>query len=102
MNRHEMQYVLVLGVTQESSTLLLDLETLRRKPNPHSWATLWHNSNDRWVLRLSRPQLYKAFWPLADGVSVTTELGGDDLVGGILICRGQQDDATAKDQRLGC
>ncbi len=34
MNRHEMEYVLVLGVTQERPALLLGLETLRMKPNP--------------------------------------------------------------------
>ncbi len=44
--------------------------------------------------------LDEPFSPLADGVSVTTGLVGDDLVGRVLFCRGeQQNDLSSKDQR---
>jgi hypothetical protein len=43
----------------------------------------------------------KAFAPLADGVSVAVEFGGDGLVGGSVLRGGAEDDAAAEDQGLG-
>ena len=42
----------------------------------------------------------EAFAPLADGMAVTVQLGGDVLVGRVVRCGGPQDDATAEDQGL--
>lgn len=42
----------------------------------------------------------EAFTPLADGVSVTIQLFGDLLVGGVSVGSGVEDEATAEDQRL--
>src|SRR3954468_24525274 len=41
------------------------------------------------------------FAPLADGMAVTVQLGGDVLVGGVVRGGGPQDDAAAEDQGLG-
>src|SRR3954466_1018127 len=43
----------------------------------------------------------EAFTPLADGMAVTVQFGGDVLVGGVVRCGGPQDDAAAEDQGLG-
>ena len=43
----------------------------------------------------------EAFSPLADGVAVAVERGGDGLVGGPVIVGRPQDQATAEGQRLG-
>jgi hypothetical protein len=42
----------------------------------------------------------EAFAPLADGVAVTAQFGGDLLVGRAVVPGGPQDDATAGSQRL--
>jgi hypothetical protein len=42
----------------------------------------------------------EAFAPLADGVAVAVEFGGDVLVGRGLRPGGEQDDAATKDERL--
>ena len=42
----------------------------------------------------------EAFAPLAHGVTITAEFGGDLLVGWAIIPCGPQDDATAEGQRL--
>jgi hypothetical protein len=42
----------------------------------------------------------EAFSPLADGVSVTVELGRDGLVGRVVRLSGTEDDAATKDQCL--
>jgi hypothetical protein len=42
----------------------------------------------------------EAFPPLADGVTVTAQFGGDLLVGRVIGACSPQDDATAEDQRL--
>jgi hypothetical protein len=43
----------------------------------------------------------EAFAPLADGMAVTVQFGGDLLVGRIVGLGGTQDDAAAEGQRLG-
>jgi hypothetical protein len=43
----------------------------------------------------------EAFPPLADGVAVTVQVGGDVLVGRVVRLGGPQDDAAAEGQRLG-
>jgi hypothetical protein len=42
----------------------------------------------------------EAFAPLADGMTVTAQFGGDLLVGRAIVPGGTQDDATAEGQRL--
>jgi hypothetical protein len=43
----------------------------------------------------------EAFTPLTDGVAVTVKCGGDVLVGRVVGCGGEQDDAAAEGKRLG-
>ena len=43
----------------------------------------------------------EAFAPLADGMAVTVQCGGDVLVGRVVRLGGVQDDAAAEGQRLG-
>jgi hypothetical protein len=43
----------------------------------------------------------EAFTPLADGVAVASQFGGEVLIGGVVGLGGTQDDAAAKDQCLG-
>jgi hypothetical protein len=45
--------------------------------------------------------LDKALTPLSDGVAVAVQKGGDEVVGGVVILRGAQDDAAAEDKSLG-
>jgi hypothetical protein len=45
--------------------------------------------------------LREAFAPLADGVAVAAQLGGDLLVAGLVVSCGEQDDAAAQGQGLG-
>ena len=47
-----------------------------------------------------QPQSGEAFAPLADGVAVTVQFGGDGLVGGIVVSGGAEDDAAAEGQGL--
>jgi hypothetical protein len=42
----------------------------------------------------------EAFAPLADGVAVTVQFGGDVLVGRVVRLGGPQDDAATEGQRL--
>src|SRR3954451_24480971 len=42
----------------------------------------------------------EAFAPLADGMTITAQFGGDRLVGRAIIVGGPQDDATAEGQGL--
>jgi hypothetical protein len=44
---------------------------------------------------------HEAFPPLADGVPVASQLLGELLVGGVLVGRRVEDEATAKGQGLG-
>jgi hypothetical protein len=45
--------------------------------------------------------LDEAFTPHSDGVAVAVQRGGDEVVGGVVILRGVQDDAAAQDKSLG-
>jgi hypothetical protein len=44
---------------------------------------------------------HEAFPPPADGVSVTAQFGGENLVGWVVRRSGPQDQAATKDERLG-
>src|SRR4051794_10876341 len=55
----------------------------------------------RGVLKPSQAALDEALAPPRDGVAVAVQFGGDDLVGGVVVLGGAQDDATARDKGLG-
>jgi len=52
------------------------------------------------VLKSGQPVLCEALAPLADGVAVARQLGGDLLVGRLVVSGGEQDDAGAQRQGL--
>src|ERR1043165_4328980 len=53
------------------------------------------------VLESGQSVLGEALAPLADGVAVAAQLGGDLLVGRLVVSCGEQDDAAAEGQGLG-
>src|SRR5512147_582581 len=55
----------------------------------------------RGILESLQAACDEAFAPLADGMAVTVQFGGDVLVGRVVRLGGAQDDAAAKGERLG-